>query len=85
MTDLECEETCKSTVGKDLRIEMISCSAVMFAALMYAAYEIYHAEGILYPSNSKKKDMYGSVSGGDDNDSNGGDSDSKFTVDLLRP
>jgi len=85
MTDLECEETCKSTVGKDLCIEMISCSAVMLVALMYAAYEIYHAEGVLYPGNSKKMDIYGSSSGGgDDNDSNGSDTDSQMTADLLR-
>eukprot|EP00467_Chlorarachnion_reptans_P004096 CAMPEP_0114500578 /NCGR_PEP_ID=MMETSP0109-20121206/8038_1 /TAXON_ID=29199 /ORGANISM="Chlorarachnion reptans, Strain CCCM449" /LENGTH=112 /DNA_ID=CAMNT_0001678247 /DNA_START=500 /DNA_END=838 /DNA_ORIENTATION=+ len=55
MTDEECEETCKSTVGKDLRIEMISCSAVVSAILMYAAYEVYKAEGILFPNPDEEE------------------------------
>mmetsp|Transcript_20898 Transcript_20898/g.37241 ORF Transcript_20898/g.37241 Transcript_20898/m.37241 type:complete len:226 (-) Transcript_20898:323-1000(-) len=54
MSESECEKTCKDTVSKDLRIELISCSVVVSASLLYAAYEVYKAEGTLYPSEVEK-------------------------------
>jgi len=53
MSDTECEKTCKSTVGKDLQIEMILCSTMLSAALLYSALEVYRAEITLYPKDSE--------------------------------
>ncbi|GAB5367885.1 hypothetical protein AAMO2058_001270400 [Amorphochlora amoebiformis] len=49
MSESHCEEQCRSTVGKDLRIEMISCSALVSALTLYCAYAVYDAEKSLYP------------------------------------